>query len=161
MRHEMFVHVYILLKLVVKTEVTSIRALCCHLNWDVYTAICYVTSKTVKLAFIVWICWKNAHNLKDKTLFLIKINNILYKTGSFQWSSSHAVVKTMLYLFGTHAYWTCRPVSNIFDTITCTVTVTPLIHYMHYSKSRLHDLLYHGKNVKIKILYHFLCLSLW
>ncbi len=36
----------------------------------------------------------------------------IYKTGSFQWSSTCAVVKTRLYLFGTYAYQTERPVQK-------------------------------------------------
>ncbi len=78
-------------------------ALCSCSNWGIYTAICGTTSKSVKMAFIVWISWINGHNLKNETLFLIKSNKIYCKTVNFQSSSTRALVKTMLYLFGTHA----------------------------------------------------------
>ncbi len=50
------------------------RALCCRLNWGIYTAICLV--KSVKTKLIVYISWSNGQNLKDETLFVIKCNNI-------------------------------------------------------------------------------------
>ncbi len=70
--------------------------------------ICLTTSKSVKMTFSSLNFLNNGHNMKDETLFLIKrkINKIINKTGSFQWSITRAVVKTMLHLFGTHAYWT-------------------------------------------------------
>ncbi len=43
--------------------------------------------------------------------FLSKVT--IYKTGSFLWSSTHAVAKTMLCLFGTHEYRTERPVPKL------------------------------------------------
>ncbi len=55
---------------------------------------------------------------KMRLCFLSKVT--IYKTGSFQGSSTRAVVITMLYLFGTHAYQTER---IIFGTST----IAPLL----------------------------------
>ncbi len=83
-----------------------------------YTAICHATSNSIKAVFLVWISWKKLHNLKDETLFL-KSNwklDVSNEIPLMQW------FKTMLYLFGTHAYRTERPVPKICSTNTCTIT---------------------------------------
>ncbi len=68
--------------------ITFTHALRCCLNWRVYTAIFHATLKSVKT--------------EDENLFLSKVT--IYKTGNVQLSSTRAVIKTVLYLFSTHAY---------------------------------------------------------
>ncbi len=97
--------------------ITLTHALQCCLNWGVSTVICSATM-TVKTAFIIWISWKNGHNLKDETLFLIKsILKYIYKTGSFQWSSTLMKWLKQFCICPVHVYWTKRPVLKM-----CTLT---------------------------------------
>ncbi len=103
MKHEMLIHVYFTLCLVVKRKVWS-RLLTLRVAVWTEVFICLTTSKSVKMTFIVWISWIMDITWKIRLCFLSKVS--INKTGSFQWSITRAVVKTMLYLFGTHAYWT-------------------------------------------------------
>ncbi len=67
---------------------------------------------------------ENGHNRKMRLCFLSKVT--IYKTGCFQWSSTRAVIKTLLYLFGKQ---TERTVPKIFSTNTCTVTTLVFVKY--------------------------------
>ncbi len=112
-RHEMFIHVYLMLKIrdctlraAIWTEAFVQQSVTPHQRASKQYLLFEFTEKNWQ--FERWDC------------FLSKVT--IYKTESFQWSSTRAVVKTMLYLFGTHAYWTERPVPKIISANTCTVT---------------------------------------
>ncbi len=121
MRHDMFIHVYFSLKVVVKRK-RWLRSLV--LRAAVWTEAFIQLSvaphqRVPKLYLLFEFPEKKFDNLKDETLFPIKVT--VYKTGSYQWSSTHAVVKTKVYLFGRHGYRTKSPVPLFFGTNTCTI----------------------------------------
>ncbi len=98
--------------------ITLTHALQCCLNWGVSTVICSATM-TVKTAFIIWISWKNGHNLKDETLFLIKsiLKYIYIKLEvSNEVPHSWSGLKQFC-ICPVHMYWTKRPVLKM-----CTLT---------------------------------------
>ncbi len=113
-RHEMFIHVYFVLKLLVKRKGWTEAFIQRYFTPHQRASKRHLLFEFHEKSDIIW---------KMRLCFLSKVT--IYKTGSFQWSSIHAVVKTMLYLFGTHVNRTERPVPNIFGTNTC--TVTPLV----------------------------------
>ncbi len=75
--HDMFIHVYFVLKLEViawKIEgmITLTRAPRCRLNWGVYTAICHATSKSAKTALLNDLF--DTHAYQTERLFSVQID---------------------------------------------------------------------------------------
>ncbi len=103
-----FIHVYFMLKLIVKEE----GMIPCSVNWGVYTAI--TPHQRAPNHAIHWLNFLNKKELIGKMILCFLSTVTIYKTGNSQLSSTRALVKTMLFLFGTHAYWTESPVQNLF-----------------------------------------------
>ncbi len=108
MRHDIFIHVYFMLKLIVKEE----GMIPCSVNWGVYTAI--MPHQRAPNHAIHCLNFLNKKELIGKMILCFLSTVTIYKTGNSQLSSTRALVKTMLFLFGTHAYWTESPVQNLF-----------------------------------------------
>ncbi len=122
-RHDMFIHVYFTLKLVVKRKGWSCSIALRAAVWtEVFIQWSVVPHhRASKWQLLFEFPEKNYIIWKMRLCFLSKV--ITYKTVSFQWRFTR---KTLLYLCSAHAYQYERPVPNIFDMNTC--TVTPLIY---------------------------------
>ncbi len=84
----------------------------CSVNWGVYTAI--TPHQRAPNHAIHCLNFLNKKELIGKMILCFLSTVTIYKTGSSQLSSTRALVKTMLFLFGTHAYWIESPVQNLF-----------------------------------------------
>ncbi len=130
--HEMFIHVYFELKVIVKRKEWSCSlALRAAIRTDpIYTTHVCGALRPQQFFFFeaVQKCLSDAlysdlsHHIKDCQNGIYSFNFLGKNWQLERWIFTSAVVKTIQYLFGTHEYQTERPVLKIFGANTCTVT---------------------------------------